>query len=185
MSEYIRVVDGKIVSAHCGPVPTGSEYHVVPKGWPYFSLGVDIRNFDKDWKLLPIDVRIKMGLVKLSDTEIVDGEIVRAKTAIERYKSGIDKLPLGMKIVNDELKNMTRLEQVQAGQLSPEVAYSLDLQDWEIARKTAYQDESDPIYMMAIRREKKQNEESYSMEDWKIKIEEIKKRYPKPHNIYN
>lgn len=41
-------------------------------------------------------------------------------------------------------------------------------------RMSAYQLESDPIYFQA------QRGDTYTLEDWKAKVEEINKRYPYP-----
>jgi hypothetical protein len=186
MSEYIQVKDGKIVAAFCGPMPDGIEYRQVPAGWPYFSPGLDVRNFDESWSLRPLASRIADGLVVVSEAETVDGGTMRAKTQLERYRDGLDSLPKGQKVVEADngsltLEPMSRAEKVAAGQITPQVAFSLDLADCEVARKSAYADEADPIYMMAVRGEINEATGSpYTMDDWKAKVTEIKVRYPKP-----
>lgn len=181
MSSYIKVIDNKIIASFCGPIPKGDEYKEVPDGWPFympFTPNMDVRNFDASWELRPLADRIRDGLVSVSNAEVVDGETVRAKTQLERYRDGLDQLPNGKKIVASDdgtlsLKEMTRAEQVAAGQLSAQVAYSLDLADCEVNRKAAYTEESDPLFFKAQRGEATE-------EEWKNKIDEIKIRFPKP-----
>ncbi|HOX32043.1 MAG TPA: hypothetical protein PLB91_06910 [Spirochaetales bacterium] len=186
MSEYIRVKDNKMLAAYCGPLPKGTEYRKVPDGWPHFVPGLDVRNFDTAWSLRPLADRIAEGLVVVSEAEVVEGETIRAMTQLERYRDGLDTLPPGKKVVETtdgtlSLEPMTRAEQVAAGQLTAQVAYSLDLADCEVLRKAAYIDEADPIYMMAARGEINETTGApYTLEDWKNKVAEIKKRYPKP-----
>jgi len=186
MSEYIQVKDGKMLAAYCGPLPVGDEYKQIPDNWPHFVPGLDVRNFDAAWNLRPLMDRIAEGLVSVSSAEVVEGEMIRAKSQLERYRDSLDALPNGQKIVEAAdgsltLQAMTHAEQVADGQLTAQVAYSLDLADCEIARKAAYADEADPIYMMAVRGEMNEATGSpYTMDDWQAKVAEIKVRYPKP-----
>ena len=178
MSEYIQVVDGKMVAAFCGKKPTGVKVVAVPDGWPYFVPGLDVLNFDTEWHLRPLADRIADGLVVVSEAEVVEGETIRAKTVLERYRDGLDQLPKGQKVVlaadgSISLEPMSRAEQVAAGQLTSQVACSLDLADCEANRKAAYADEADPLFFKAQRGEATEAE-------WKAKIAEIKERYPKP-----
>ena len=178
MSEYIQVVDGKMVAAFCGKKPTGVKVVAVPDGWPYFVPGTDLRSFDSDWRLRPLADRIRDGLAVVSKAEVVEGETIRAKTKLERYRDGLDQLPNGQKVVEAEdgvlsLESMTRAEQVAAGQLTAQVAFSLDLADCKANRKAAYADEADPLFFKMQRGEA-------SEEEWKAKITEIRERYPTP-----
>jgi hypothetical protein len=186
MNEYIQVKDGVMVAAFCGLQPRGDEFKQVPDGWPHFIPGLAVRNFDAAWRLRPLADRIAEGLVSISNAEVLDGETVRAKDQLERYRDGLDQLPKGQKVVKIadgtlSLQPMSRAELITTGQLNAQVAFSLDLDDCEVARKSAYADEADPIYMMAVRGEINAATGSpYTMDDWKAKIAEIKKRFPKP-----
>lgn len=56
----------------------------------------------------------------------------------------------------------------------PEVDYKVEYDKVTQLRKSAYQQESDPIYMEA------QRDSSRTIAEWEAKIEEIKARYPYP-----
>lgn len=88
----------------------------------------------------------------------------------ERVKAGLEKREKGYK-ANGEPATID--EQVAFGDISPEVAYSIKLRDVLSARQSAYMWESDPILAQYLRGEA-------TKEEWLDKIEEIKKRLPKP-----
>jgi len=189
MSMYITVKDSKMVGRFNGPVacpPAGVQIMIVPDAWPHYARGRDVRELDEALNLRPLAERIADGLVVVSAAEKVDGEHVVAKTALERIRDGIDAPPVGQKLVGHEdsglaLESMTLSERVAAGLLTREVAFSLELAECEVQRKAAYADEADPLYMMAVRGEiNSANGLPYSLEDWKAKIAEIKRRFPKP-----
>jgi len=126
MSEYI-IIEGTTIAAHmCGPLPEADNVREVPDGWPGH-IGVDIRSFDSDWRIRPLTKRIAEGLVQVSDREVVEGETVRAKNALECMRDGLDPAPKGQRLVEAKdgslsLEEMTIQEQVDAGQMAKETA---------------------------------------------------------------
>jgi len=119
MSEYVIIEDGKTVEHCCGPLQEGRDCREVPDGFPFESRA-DIRHYDRDWKLRPLADRIAEGLVTVSEAEMVEGETVRAKTALERIRDGIDPAPDGMKVSQDglDLVAMSIAEQIAEGKMS-------------------------------------------------------------------
>jgi hypothetical protein len=180
MSEYIIVEGGLVIEHCCGALQEGRDCRLVPDSFN-FEPGADVRNYDEAWALRPLKDRIKDGLVVVSKAEKIIGERVIAKDALERIRDGIDKAPGGLKIIEAEdgaltLEGMTYDEQVAAKQLDASVARSLKLRDCGQFRRAAYQDEADPLFFGAQRGEN-------TLEDWKAKVVEIKKRFPKPEEL--
>ena len=89
----------------------------------------------------PLSDQIKEGIFMIPAGSILDGETIRTMTQVERIEAGLDEMPLGMKIVNNELVAMTRDARYDAGQLT--VAQYNDEVRQE--RHWRYVAESDPL----------------------------------------
>jgi len=145
--------------------------------------GEDIRSYDENHLLRPLQDRIDDGIIVLgSDEKVADNAIVK-KSFFELIRDGIEKCPEGMMIetvdVNDQypdglmLRPKTLDERIQDGEMSAEQAYTIRLDECHQNRKMAYVNESDGLFFDWQRGES-------TKEEWLAKVAEIKERFPKP-----
>lgn len=135
---YIEIENNKIKGMYCSAkLPSnGKDYREVPSWFPG-SVGQDIREFNKEWELLPLGKRIQLGLIPDAERYKASGEELVPKSIEELVRDGLEPAPSGMKLDPmapfDEPRFilMTREELVEASLLSAAEALKLDLQDEE------------------------------------------------------
>jgi len=101
-----------------------------------------------------------------------DREYIRPKNQIERYQTGIDIIPKGMKIEEKQLVPKTLDEQLLSGEITNNEYQTIKLNECYILRKQAYREESDGLFFDYQRGE-------IEKDVWLKKVEEIKEKYPK------
>lgn len=127
---------------------------------------------EKGKRLIIEDGKWKQILILPEHTsEIIDGKIIyRPKNQIERYVSGIDEIPKGMKLSEDkkEIISKTLDEQLFSGEISV-IQYNEIITE---QRRQSYMIESDGLFFAFQRGE-------IDRQVWIDKVNEIKERYPK------
>lgn len=125
MSEYIKIIDGRIGEHICG-TPTNGMIPV-PDGFTGV-VGMDEREFDDKWTVRPLKDRVVEGLVAVApeytvennevrpktmkelvddklvivdDLHVFDGVGFREKTIREQYRDGCKPTPKGFRLVED------------------------------------------------------------------------------------
>jgi len=98
MSNYAIVNNNKIMGHYSGPIPAsplpdGSIVVQVPDPWD--TSGQDIREYDGKLNLLPLAQRVAAGLVTVPLGQKVVGENMEPMTEAERVKAGLDPRPSG------------------------------------------------------------------------------------------
>ena len=107
------------------------------------NIGMDMRNFDSNFNLLPISERFISGLVELRSHEIIDGESIRAKTIDEMESTGV----------------ISHKQRIDAEN------FAIDA-----LRQTAYTNESDPLFFKYQRGECSKDEWLAKIEEIKIRL---------------
>jgi hypothetical protein len=130
MAQYL-VLDGTKIAAHMsGPLPTDmSNIREVPD--QFDTTGEDIREYDLNWKVLPLAQRISAGLVEVPSGWKVDGERFLPMNPAERVKAGIDLRPKGFVLDADTegnpiLRTGTVAEQVANGDMTQATADTIN-----------------------------------------------------------
>lgn len=113
--EYITIKDGIITGHFCGGRPTTEAIEVEKfEG----QVGDDVRKFNPDWTLRPLDELVAEGLLEIPrGFKYSDGGFVEL-SRVERMEAGLDEIPRGRKIVAGELVEMSDEEQFEAGQIT-------------------------------------------------------------------
>jgi hypothetical protein len=110
----------------------------------------------------------KWQIIDLDKTLIKESGIIRPKTQIEKYKTGVEEIPKGYKIVDKELTQKTLDEQLKDGDITREDYNNIMLN----SRSQSYISESDGLFFDYQRGE-------IDKQIWLDKVNEIKLRYPK------
>ncbi len=114
MKEYILVDENNVITEHSCfdgtiDIPDGSRLIEV-KDW-YGYVGTSIDNYDENWNYIvqePIEEEIQPIQSKIEEQPQV------TKSLVEQIKDGEAELPLGMKIVDDELVSMSLEEIIES-----------------------------------------------------------------------
>jgi len=109
MSNYAIVNNNKIMGHYSGPIPAsplpdGSIVVQVPDPWD--TSGQDIREYDGKLNLLPLAQRVAAGLVTVPLGQKVVGENMEPMTEAERVKAGLDPRPSGQVLDVDAQGNV-------------------------------------------------------------------------------
>jgi hypothetical protein len=136
-SLFIQIEDNKIVRIMSGKQPDDDEKYLdVPEQFSG-QVGNDLREFDEAWNLRPLEDRLSEGLIPDGDRyKAVNEELVR-KAIDELVRDGIEPPPTGKILDRGTLRDMTRAELAEAGQITAEEAYRLDRVD-ELATLSEY-----------------------------------------------
>lgn len=113
----------------------------------------------------------QIDIPKEHTTETIDGKLIyRPKNQIERYSTGIDIIPKGMKLSDDkkELITKTLEEQLSSGEITKDEFNNIVNEQ----RRQSYISESDGLFFDYQRGE-------IEKQIWLDKVKEIKARYPK------
>jgi len=92
-------------------------------------IGMYRGEFESDWNVKPLSELVALGFVKPPEGYKLEGETFVAMSLIEKYKTGVEPVPQGMIIDGDDIRPMTRAEQVTAGEITQEEADRLDKED--------------------------------------------------------
>jgi hypothetical protein len=119
---FIQIQDNVIAAIVDGNIRNPEAYLQVPDAFQGV-VGMDLRVFDASWQVKPLAVQVAESIiVKPSGFKIVDNQFV-PMSQIERYKDGVEPVPVGMVIDGDDIRNMTDFELNNAG--------LLDLPSWK------------------------------------------------------
>jgi polyhydroxyalkanoate synthesis regulator phasin len=119
---YAKIENDIITGIYCGNKPKGTVE--IPDSFIGI-VGQNIKEFDENYNLRPLSVRVVEQLVSIPAMHKLDGEMFVPMTDIELYKSGDKQVPLGMILDGDELRSATIEEQVIKGELTQEEANKL------------------------------------------------------------
>lgn len=114
---------------------------------------------------------IQIDIPKEHTTEIINDKIIyRPKTQIERYISGLDLIPKGLKLSEDkkEIISKTLNEQFESGEITKEEYNNIMSEQ----RRQFYITESDGLFFAFQR-------EEIEKQIWLDKVKEIKSKFPK------
>ena len=116
-------------------------------------------------------------VLSLGSKLVREGSKIRPKTQLELMRDGIEDVPKGQKISEDEdclkLINKTLEERLKTGDIIQSEYDKIRLDDCHTLRKQAYAEESDGLFFDYQRGE-------IDKEVWLNKVIEIKERFPKP-----
>lgn len=125
--KFCTIADGRIARIYCGDINRIEGAVALPKDFAGH-VGQDVREFDDDWKLRPLQERVDDGLVEKEPWEKVDGEQLVPMTPLERLKAKVDEIPPGFKLGEAEdhpLIPMTPLERLKSGTDKPLPGYKV------------------------------------------------------------
>lgn len=112
MSEYIKIDGTKIVEHICGLQKEG--YIKVPDGF-LGTPGMDIHEFDAEWRVRPISERVAGGFIEISPEFKLVGDNLVPKTIKELMDENIVELPNTLKIIGEDVVEKSFAELVFEG----------------------------------------------------------------------
>jgi hypothetical protein len=133
---YILTEDNKIKEILCGDIPESyndKTIVTVPSNSDVSYQYPDIRFYDENWKLKPLDVLLDEELYILSPNEKYEDGFIKIKSDIEMMKEGLINIPEGYEIVNDELSLIITNEMKLKNEKDDLLSY-LNNTDWYITR---------------------------------------------------
>ena len=168
---FIKIKDEIIIGIYCGDkdkifLEAGEILEEVPDTFEG-QVGFSKKLFNQDWTIKLNSILVKEGLLNLSETEKLVGEIIENKNTLELMEEGLIEIPFGQKLVDGELRDKSRDEMYKDGEITIEDYNSFQ----KMSRKTAYQEEADPLFF-------DYQKEKIEKQIWLDKISEIKSRYP-------
>ena len=121
-THFITVLNGKISGQHCGDIKAdfsctpynGHDRVEIPPS-VNVSTGDRIEYYSKKWERISDVQLIKEGIMPIPEGYVLEEDILRPMTAIERINFGLEDLQPGYKIENGEILPMSQLERVSAG----------------------------------------------------------------------
>ena len=126
MNEIIDFItetkDGTITGYHSGNIDAnftntpynGQKRTKVPSG-SNITAGDKSTYYGKNWNRKPDILLMQEGLMPIPAGFLLEDNILREMTQIERINAGLEQLPIGQKIVSGELVHMTQVERIEAG----------------------------------------------------------------------
>lgn len=169
LMEQIIIKNGKIVEHLDAPELIDGAIEVSDfEGY----IGSDKDEYDSEWKLLPLHVRVKNGFVVPPEGYKCEGDRFVEMTEVEKIEAGILSLPKGFIIDNGIIRAKTLEERFHSGEIDETEYRSLKNEDVLFKRRSAYISESDHLFFEEQRGDAPNG-------TWLKKIEEIKERFPK------
>ena len=137
------------------------------------AVGTNIGEYDDNWELLPLSVRVEKGYVKVpSGYKVGDKERFVEMTKAEKIAAGEEAVPYGYIVDGDIVRPKTSEEKYEAKEITKE-EYTAEKNAMIISlRRGAYAVESDPVFF-------EEQRGAVPPGTWEAKVAEIKMRYPK------
>ena len=140
-NQVTRIVNSSDSAAALKKMFAADDVRSVSESYTYIG---DARAIDWDTQTVkPLSQQVDEGIVSVTKGSILDGEIIRDMTYMERINAGIDTVPDGWKIVGDHLETMTLAERYDAGQITA-AQYNTSIRT---ERRVRYAMDADPLYM--------------------------------------
>lgn len=169
LMEQIIIKDGKIIEHLDAPELIDGAIEVSDfNGY----IGSDKREYDSDWKLLPLHDRVSNGFIIPPKGYRCEGDRFIEMTEVEKVEAGILTLPEGFMIDNGIIRAKTLEERFSSREITEAEYRSLKNDEVISKRRGAYISESDHLFFEEQRGDVPEG-------TWIKKIEEIKARFPK------